>query len=420
MITSVGRGDAERLDAADPLRALRAEFAHPEPDTIYFDGNSLGRLPGATAGFLNEVVVDGWGAGLVRSWETWIGWSRQLGDRLAAHTLGARPGEVVLSDSTSVNIYKLVAAALDARPERGTILADLDDFPTNRYILQGLANQRGRRLVTPAADPYDGLDLEVLQRALTDDVAVVVLSLVSYRSGALLDMAAVNEAARACGALVVWDLSHAAGVVPVRLTETGADLAVGTTYKYLNGGPGSPAFLYVRTELQQRLRQPVWGWFGQRDQFLMGETYEPVDDIDRFLVGTPPLLSLAAVAPALDVVEKATPAQVREKSVSLGELTVQLAEEWLAPLGFRLASPRDPARRGAHVTLAHPDAARICRALRQRAGVICDFRAPDRLRIGLSPLYTSFTEVWDGLDRIRALVEKRDFDDLPAASPRVT
>ena len=419
MCMRIGRETAAELDSADPLREFRHEFVFGEPGTVYLDGNSLGRLPAATPGFLRQVVLDGWGTGLVRSWEDWIGWSRRLGDRLAAHTVGAGAGEVVISDSTSVNLYKLATAALDAVPGRRTILADVEDFPTNRYVLQGLAEQRGLRLATLRSDPDHGLGPDVLHEALGSDVALVVLSHVSYRSGALLDMAAVNSAAAAAGAFVLWDLSHSAGVVPVRLGADGADLAVGATYKYLNGGPGSPAFLYVREELQQRLRQPVWGWFGQRDQFRMDETYEPADDVDRFLVGTPPVLSLAAIEPALDIVERVPMTRLREKSVRLGELTVELADEWLAPHGFRLASPRDPARRGSHVSLAHPEASRICRALRSER-VICDFRAPDRLRIGLAPLYTSFTDVWDGLDRLRGIVESRAYEQLTGVSPRVT
>ncbi|MBO8193918.1 kynureninase [Streptomyces oryzae] len=415
-----GREAAEELDAADPLREFRDAFVFADPDVIYLDGNSLGRLPSATAGFLGQLVTDGWGSGLVESWETWITWARRLGDRLAHHTLGAAPGEVVLSDSTSVNLYKLAVAALDAAPGRRTVLADIDDFPTNRYILQGLAEQRQLRLETLPSDPDEGLDLDVLRRALDQDVALVVLSLVSYRSGALMDMAAVNDAAVRAGARVLWDLSHAAGVVPLRLGADGAELAVGSTYKYLNGGPGSPAFLYVRKELQQQLRQPVWGWYGQRDQFRMAPAYEPVDGIDRFLVGTPPLLSLAAIEPALDVAGRVPVTRLREKSVQLGAYAVELAEVWLAPLGFRLASPREPARRGAHIALAHPDAARICSGLRAQERVICDFRAPDRLRIGLAPLYTRFTDVWDGLDRLRSFVGGRHHEQLPAAVSRVT
>ncbi|MGI5347067.1 kynureninase [Streptomyces sp. CA-250714] len=414
------RAIAEELDAADPLREFRDEFVRTDPEAIYLDGNSLGRLPRATAGFLDRIVVEEWGTGLVESWETWITWAGRLGDRLAAHTLGAGPGEVVLSDSTSVNLYKLAAAALDANPGRSTILADADDFPTNRYILQGLAEQRQLRLEMLPSDPDRGLDLDVLRRALSGDVALVVLSLVSYRSGALLDMAAVEDAAGRAGARVLWDLSHAAGVIPVRLGADGAELAVGSTYKYLNGGPGSPAFLYVRKELQQRLRQPVWGWYGQRDQFRMAETYAPVSGIDRFLVGTPPLLSLAAVEPALDVLERVPISRLREKSVQLGEFAIRLADAWLAPLGFRLASPRQAGRRGAHIALAHPDASRICPGLRSEKKVICDFRAPDRLRIGPAALYTGFTEIWDGLDRLRDFVGSRRYEQLPVAVSRVT
>ncbi|MBO8187706.1 kynureninase [Streptomyces spirodelae] len=415
-----GRAAAEELDAADPLSELRNAFVCAEPETLYLDGNSLGRLPSGTAGFLERLLVDGWGTGLVRSWEEWIDWSGRLGDRLAAHTLGAAPGEVVVCDSTSVNLYKLAVAALDSRPGRRTVLADADDFPTNRYILQGLAHQRDLRLEALPSDPDHGLDLHVLRRALGQDVALVVLSHVSYRSGALLDMAAVNEAAARAGALVLWDLSHAAGVIPLRLGADGADLAVGSTYKYLNGGPGSPAFLYVRDELQQRLRQPLWGWYGQRDQFRMAEAYDPVDGIDRFLVGTPPVLSLAAVEPALDVVERVPVGLVREKSVRLGELAVELAADWLAPLGFRLASPPEAARRGAHIALAHPEASRICQGLRREEKVICDFRAPDRLRLGPAPLYTRFTDVWDGLAILRDFVRSGRYERLPLAATRVT
>jgi kynureninase len=418
--TGIDRAAAAELDAADPLRSLRNEFVDDEPGTIYLDGNSLGRPPAAAAGFLAALVADGWGRGLVRSWETWIDWSRRLGDRLAAHTLGAAAGEVVISDSTSVNLYKLAAAALDARPGRRTVLVDVEDFPTNRYVVQGLAQQRDLRVDRLRSDPRTGLDLDTLRRALTDDVALVVLSLVSYRSGALLDMAAVNATAAAAGALVLWDLSHAAGVVALDLGGTGADLAVGSTYKYLNGGPGAPAFLYVRTGLQHQLRQPIWGWYGQRDQFGMGDAYEPAGDLDRFLVGTPPLLSLAAIEPALEVIERVPVTELREKSVRLTEFAITLADAWLAPHGFTLASPRDPARRGSHVSLAHPEAARISRALRSQCDVICDFRAPDRLRIGLAPLYTGFTDVWDGLDRVRTVVESRRYEHLPAAAPRVT
>ncbi|PCG81597.1 kynureninase [Streptomyces sp. WZ.A104] len=416
----IPRTAAEELDAADPLAGFRERFVITDPELVYLDGNSLGRLPAATSDLLREVVEEGWGGGLVRSWQGWIDWGARLGDRLAEHVLGARPGEVVISDSTSVNLYKLAGAALDAAPGRGTVLMDAEDFPTNRYVLQGLAEQRGLRLRRLASDLDGGLDLDVLRSALDQDVALVVLSLVSYRSGALLDMAKVNELARAAGARVLWDLSHAAGAVPVDLAATGAELAVGCTYKYLNGGPGSPAFLYVRTELHAELRQPVWGWFGQREQFRMGPDYDPVPGIERFLVSTPPLLSLAAIDPALALVEEAGVARIRAKGLLLGRLVDDLADAWLTPLGFRRASPRTPGQRGSHVSLYHPDAWRICQTLAADAKVVCDYRVPDRLRIGPSPLYTRFTEVWDALARLRRIAAGRTYASRPADLARVT
>ncbi|KUO08882.1 kynureninase [Streptomyces sp. DSM 15324] len=414
------RDEAERYDRADPLGFLRDRFVHAEPDLIYLDGNSLGRLPAATADFVADVVRDGWGRGLIRSWNDWIDWSGRIGDRLAAHVLGAGPGEVALSDSTTVNLYKLAWAALDLAPHRHALVVDADDFPTNRYVAQGLARQRGLSLRLVHSDLDRGMDLERLRAVLDDEVALVILSHVAYRSGALADMAAVNAMAREAGALVLWDLSHAAGAVPVRLTEDGADLAVGCTYKYLNGGPGSPAFLYVRRPLQRRLRQPVQGWFGQRDQFAMAADFDPVEGIDRFLTGTPPMLSTAALVPALGLVEEAGVDRLRAKGRLLGELAVDLAARWLASLGFRLASPEDPDGRGSHITLWHPEAWRICRALADEAGVVCDYREPDRLRIGPSPAYTRFTDVWDALDRTRRLVDSGRHTRLPREKARIT
>ncbi|MFE4635569.1 kynureninase [Streptomyces sp. NPDC056773] len=414
------RQEAAQLDAADPLGPLRAQFQISDPDTIYLDGNSLGRLPAATPRFLADIVNDGWGKGLVRSWDHWIDWASRIGDRLATQVLGARPGEVALSDSTSVNLYKLAVAALDARPGRRTVVFDAQDFPTDRYILQGLAEQRGltaRQVHSPMDAP---LGLDRLGAALDDDVALVVLSLVHYRSGALLDMAAVNELARAHGALVLWDLSHGVGSVPIDLSGTGSDLAVGCTYKYLNGGPGAPAFLYVRRELQSTLRQPVWGWYGQRDQFHFGDAYQPVDGVERFLAGTPPVLSMAAVEPALDVIEQAGVHRIRDKALALGAFAVQLADAWLAEHGVRLASPRGPEQRGSHISLAHPEAWRVCRALAAEAGVVCDYRGPDRLRIGMPPLYTRFTEVWDAMDRLRDVLADHGYERYSHALTRVT
>ena len=414
------RAAAEALDRADPLAGFRDRFVVADPDLVYLDGNSLGRLPKATAARLARVATEEWGRGLVGSWSDWIDRPRQVGDLLGASVLGARPGEVVVSDSTTVNLYKLAAAALDDHPGRRVVVTDDDNFPTDRYVLEGLAARSGAELRLVRADPVEGLAPEALAAALDDDVALVCLSHVAYRSGALVDMAAVNAVVRAAGAHALWDLSHSAGSVPVRLDETGADLAVGCTYKHLNAGPGAPAFLYVRSGLHERLRQPIWGWFGQRDQFAMGPSYDPVPGVDRFVVGTPPILALAAVEEGARITAEAGVAALRAKSTALTELLVALARERLFALGFSLASPADPARRGAHVSLAHPDAYRIARALAERARVVPDFRAPDRLRLGPAPLYTRFVEVWDAVDRLADLVARGEHLRFDAAPARVT
>jgi kynureninase len=417
---ATSRQHAELLDARDPLAGFLDRFVVADPDLIYLDGNSLGRLPHATVERLRTALVDEWGAGLIRSWATWIDLSRRVGDLVGTRILSALPGEVVISDSTSVNLYKLAAAALDARPDRRVIVTDDDNFPTDLYVLQGLADQRGLTVRTVQTDIDEGLDLDALRAAVRDDVALVSLSHVAYRSGALADMAAVTDLAHEAGALVLWDLCHSAGAVPVPLRESGADLAVGCTYKYLNGGPGSPAFLYVRSELQDRLRQPIRGWFGQEDQFEMGREYRPAPGITHFLVGTPPVLQTYAVEEGARVVAEAGIDRLHAKGMALTSYLVDLADRWLAPLGFRLASPRAAHARGSHVSLYHPQAWQISQALIDRAGVVPDYRTPDRLRLGPAPLTTRYVDVWDALNRLRALVEAGEHLHYPTARGRVT
>jgi kynureninase len=404
------RAHAEALDAADPLAAFRERFVLEAEgdDRIYLDGNSLGRLPRETATRL-AAQVEEWGERLVGGWPDWIELPTRVGDRLAESVLGARPGEVLVCDSTTVNLYKLAHAGLDARPGRRAILADPNDFPTDRYVLEGIAATRG-------------LELRWAERVdeVAEDVALVVLSHVSYRTGALADLRAVTAAAHAGGALVLWDLSHSAGALPVELEASGADLAVGCTYKYLNAGPGSPAYLYVRAALQDELRSPIQGWFGQRDQFRMGPLYEPADGIERFLAGTPPILGLAAVETGAGLVSEAGIERLRAKSVALTALLVELHDARLAPLGFELGTPREPERRGSHVSLRHPDAWRITRALIERARVVPDFRGPDSVRLGVPPLYTRFVDAWDAVDRLAALVQAREHERYDAAPARVT
>jgi len=410
---------AEQLDLADPLARFRDRFVWGGNEQIYLDGNSLGPLPLATQARISEVVGSEWGNGLVRSWSHWVGLPREVGDLIGEHLTGAAPGQTLVGDSTTVNLFKLISAALGAQPGRNVLVTDDDNFPTDRYVLEGVAAQRGCELRMIHTDPDQGLADETLRAALGPDVALVSLSHVAYRSGALADMARVTGLVHDAGALVLWDLCHSAGAVPVRLDASGADLAVGCTYKYLNAGPGAPAFLYVRTELQDRMSQPIWGWFGQQDQFAMGPGYDPVPGIERFATGTPQIIGTAAVAEGVRLLAEAGIDRLRAKGIALTSYLIHLADEWLVPYGFRLASPRADARRGNHVTLYHPDAWRISQAL-TAAGVIGDYRTPDRLRLGPVPITTRFTDVWDALDLLRRIAADKSYEDLPAELSRVT
>jgi kynureninase len=409
---------AEDLDAADPLAGYRDRFVITDPDTIYLDGNSLGRLPKATRYRLRHAVEVEWGTDLIRGWDRWIELGREAGDVLAG-IVGARPGEVALSDSTSVNLYKLAAAALGAVPGRRVVLTDDDNFPTDQYVLQGLADAGRLDLAVLATDIDRGVDADAVRAALSDQVALVCLSHVAYRSGAIADLPGITAAAHEAGALVLWDLCHSAGAVPVGLAEAGVDLAVGCTYKHLNGGPGAPAFLYVRRDLQERLRQPIWGWFGQTDQFAMAGEYRPVDGIERFLVGTPPVLGGYAALEGAKLTAEAGIAAIAAKARLLTGYLVELVDAWLVPLGFRLASPREADRRGAHVTLHHPQAWQVCQALKAEK-VIPDFRTPDRLRLGVAPLYTTFTDLYRSMERLRDLVAAARHEQYPPDRTRVT
>jgi len=418
----LSREQAAELDAADPLAGFRDRFVLTRPERIYLDGNSLGRLPlGARERMLE--VADEWGDRLVSGWEEWIDAPSRVGDALAEGVLGARRGEVVVSDSTTVNLFKLCSATLDAYrlSAQGAVVTDRDNFPTDRYVLEGLAEQRGLQLRMFQGDPLLGPQPEQLEAELRDGaVALVVLSHVAYRSGALADLRALTDVARRYDAHVVWDLCHSAGALPVELREAGVELAVGCTYKYLNAGPGAPAFLYVAQEVQPRLRSPIQGWFGQRDQFEMDRDYDPVDGIGRFLAGTPPIAELAAVEEGVRLTAEAGIGPLREKSIAQCELIVALHDAWLAPLGFELGSPREPERRGSHVALRHPEAWPICRALIERAGVIPDYRGPDSIRLGVAPLYTRYVDVWDALDRLRGLVKRGEQRLVDATRARVT
>jgi kynureninase len=398
----IDRSDAAALDAGDPLREFRELFELPS-GVIYLDGNSLGPLPWATRERLRAVVEAEWGTRLIQGWsEGWLDLPVRVGDRLGG-LLGAEPGQVVVGDSTSVCLYKLARAALDLRPGRGQIVTDVDNFPTDRYVLEGIARERGVEVVWLEFDPSLGPDPEQVARAVREDTALVSFSHVSYRSAFVADMAAITRVAHDVGALMLWDLSHSVGSVPVALDADGVDLAVGCTYKYVNGGPGAPAFMYVRRSLLPEIRQPIWGWLGRREPFEMAAGYESASDIRRVLSGTPPVLGMAAVEEGVAIVERAGISRIREKGIALTALAVRLVDERLGSFGVSVASPRDSARRGAHVAIAHPDARALCAGLIDR-GVIVDFRRPDVIRLGLSPLVTRFVDVWDAVEVLRSLV----------------
>jgi kynureninase len=414
--------EARRLDAADPLARFRREFVVSDPRLIYLDGNSLGRMPRQAGPRLRKAVDREWGGRLIRGWgEGWFTASQRIGAKLAT-LVGAAPSDVVVADSTSVNLFKLAVAALRARPDRRAIVTDEMNFPTDFYVLQGAIDLlgQGHRLVVVKSE--DGLTVsqEALARAIDGDTALVALSHTAYRSAFVYDMAAVTTLAHRGGALTLWDLSHSVGAVPVALAAARADVAVGCTYKYVNGGPGAPSFLYVRGDLHESLTSPIWGWFGRRDQFDMAPDYSPAPGILRFLVGTPPILSLLAVEPGVDLLLEAGMDRVRAKSVAQTEYLIRLWERELQPLGFALNSPRDAAQRGSHISLGHAEALRIDRSLIDEMAVLPDFRYPDNLRLGIAPLYTSFADLHEAVARIVRVVRERRYERYPSERPTIT
>jgi kynureninase len=399
---------ARELDANDPLAGFREEFLFGEERLSYLDGNSLGRLPRSARDRARQVVEVEWGERLIRGWsEGWLELPRRVGDAIGA-LVGAAPGQLIVGDSTTVCFYKLAAAALDLRPGRTRIVTDRGNFPTDRYVLEALASARGLEIDWIDGEPTPGALATMLDRS----TALVSFSHVDYRSARIAEMRSISALAAEAGALSLWDLSHSAGAVPVALDADGADLAVGCTYKYLNGGPGAPGYMYVREGLQSSLRQPIWGWLGRRDPFAMAPGFEPAPGMGALVSGTPPVLALACVEEGVRLVARAGVPAIWEKARLLTSFCVEVAERRLEPLGVRVASPRDPERRGAHVALAHPDARSLCEELIAR-GVIPDFREPDIIRVGLSPLSTSFVELFEGLEVLRELLLARRGDALP-------
>ena len=413
---------AQQMDAQDKLARFRAEFVIDDPTLVYLDGNSLGRLPQRTRAMLQDYVDAQWGRRLIRGWnEGWLALGQRIGGKIA-RLVGAQADEVVVAESTSTNLFKLATAALKARPGRHKIVTDDLNFPSDLYIFQGIVELLDAGHCLEIVRSPDGIHgpVEALAAAIDDDTALVSLSHTAFKSAYTYDMAAVTALAHEAGALALWDLSHSAGAVPVDLNAAGADLAVGCTYQYLNGGPGAPAFLYVRRDLQDGLHNPIAGWFSQAAPFDFDLDYQPASGLRRMLTGTPPVLSLAAIEPGVDLLLEAGMDSMRVKSVQQSEYLIALYEDLLRPLGFQLNSPHNAAWRGSHVSIGHPEGWRINRALIEQMHVLPDFRAPDNIRLGITPLYTSFDDIHQAMQRLHAVVTERLYERYPVERPAVT
>jgi len=412
---------AQQLDANDPLKRFKERFVIVDPSLTYLDGNSLGRLTHAARRRAAD-LVEQWGEQLIRSWgQGWMDASTRIGGKIA-QLVGAKPHEVILADSTSVNLFKLVTAALHHQPGRMNVITDDLHFPSDVYILRGEVKAAGRAhqvQMIPSPDSIHG-PVNEIAASIDADTALVTLSHTVFKSGYVYDMAALTAEAHKHGALVLWDLSHSAGAVPVDLSGAGVDLAVGCTYKYLNGGPGAPAFLYVREGLQDQLENPISGWMGQKNMFEFDLTYQPEQGLRRFLTGTPPILSLSLVEPGVDLLLEAGMDALREKSMRQTEYLIALWEAWLEPLGYALNSPRTAEQRGSHVSLGHEEGLRIDQCLIEDYNIIPDFRAPDNIRLGITPLYTTYQDIYRAANALREIVDKNQYERFSHAAPRVT
>lgn len=416
-------GYATKMDAQDPLQKFRSRFVISDPGLVYMDGNSLGRLPKIAVNRIAEVVTNEWGAELIRGWNKgWWEAPRRVGDKIA-QLVGAAPGQIVVSDSTSVNLFKLTAAALQLRHLRTKIITDTMNFPSDLYILQGLVQLMGNRHEIVRIGSHDGEitpAMDSLLKSIDEHTALVTLSHVIYKSGYIYDMALITKRAHRAGALVLWDLSHSVGSVPVELDKSDVDFAIGCTYKYLNGGPGAPAFLFVNHRLQEQASSPIWGWWGQKAPFAFGLDYSPEVGISRFLSGTQPMLSLLGMEAALEPLLEAGIPALRDKSLRMTDYFIRLSDGVLAPYGFVLGTPRSPEERGSHVSLRHPEGYRINRALIDEMKVIPDFREPDNIRFGIAPLYNSFEDVWQAVERVRTVMQEKRFEKYPKDRLTVT
>jgi kynureninase len=413
------------LDTRDPLARFRSQFVISDPNICYLDGNSLGRLPLSTIEAVNSFMKDEWGPEVVTGWGHWVDEAQPTGDLIGRATLGAAAGQVLACDTTSVNFYQLALAAIHARPGRKTIITDAANFPTDRYILDGIAKQLGLKLEiidneSPGSAEHERITPEILAPYLNEDVALVTLEVIQYRSGARNDIKSLTDLVRKHGAFMLWDASHAVGAIEMDFDKNGVDIAVGCTYKYGNSGPGAPAWLYVNKKVQAELQVPIQGWFSQGDQFAMGADFERAEGIRGFQIASPSLIGLRCIKSAFTMIEDAGIGAISEKAAIGTEMMIQLSDAWLAELGFTLLTSRNPQERGGHISLGHPDAARICVALREFADVIPDYRTPNSMRLAIAPLPTSYVEVWDGFARIRDLVASRQYEKIKKADSRVT
>ncbi len=404
---------AQKLDKQDSLKNFRSKFVNNNPDEIYLNGNSLGPLPIVTKERLEKVINNEWGERLVRGWQDgWFELSTTVGAKIAK-IIGAKPNEVLVADSTSLNLYKLVFAALNFQKGRAKIVSDVFNFPSDLYILQGIIKHFGDDYSLQLVESRDNVSIQIedIQNVIDDNTALVTLSHVCFKSGFLHDINEITKAAHKKGALVLWDLSHSGGVVDINLNETDVDLAIGCTYKYMNGGPGSPAYLFVKEELQEKMQMPVWGWLGEKNPFDFSINFRPANGIQKFQVGTPPIISLSGVDSSIDLILEAGIENIREKSIRQTEYLIYLSEQKLVPLGFEIQSPKNSAERGSHIALAKDNAFVISNALKNNDNptVILDFRKPNILRLSASPLYNSFEEIWITVETIKNVGEKGNF-----------
>ena len=416
---------ALNLDKKDPLAHFKSQFVISDPEMCYLDGNSLGRLPKSTITAINDFMTKEWGPEVVTGWSHWVDAAQSTGDLLGEAALGAGNGQVLVCDTTSVNFYQLCLAAIRARPGRKTIITDAANFPTDRYILAGIAQQFGMNLVIidnedAAIAQHERITTQVLAPYLNDDVALVTLEVIQYRSGARTDIKSITDQVRAIGGLVLWDASHAVGAIELELDDNGVDLCVGCTYKYGNSGPGSPAWLYVSLRIQSDLSVPIQGWFAQEAQFEMGPVFERSHTIRGFQIASPSLMGIRCVQTAFEIIREAGIDAIAHKAAIGTQLMIDLYDAWLAPLGFELNTSRNAKERGGHISLVHADAAQICIALRQISNVIPDYRTPNSIRLAISPLPTSYVEVWDGFDRMRDLVASGRYKQVQESGSRVT